>query len=158
MAEQTLGQFSRRITQIGANIPRNADKLVRKVALAADQVVVMETPVDTGRAKSNWIVTLGHAATDPIAPYAEGEGGDTAAANETAAQAQALGVIGRYNGDMRVAIFITNNLPYIDKLNKGSSKQAPAQYVEKALVTALSIIRGGVIKLSSDSGGTKYFI
>lgn len=157
MAGQTLDQFSRRITRVGAQIAANADRLVRTVALAADQVVVMETPVDTGRAKSNWIVALGSAPSGTIDPYASGEGGSTAGSNEAAALAQAERVISGYNGDMGVEIYITNNLPYIEELNRGSSAQAPAQYVETALATALSIIRGGTIRLTSGSGNTSWF-
>lgn len=157
MAGQTLTQFSRRITRLGAAVAANADRLTRTVALAADQIVVSETPVDTGRAKSNWIVALGSAPAANIAAYAEGEAGSTAAANEAAALAQAERVIAGYNGDMGVEIYISNSLPYIEELNRGSSAQAPAQYVETALATALSIIRGGTIRLTNDNGNTTLF-
>ncbi|QYW02124.1 minor tail protein [Stenotrophomonas phage Sonora] len=116
-----------------------------------------ETPVDTGRAKSNWIAGLGSAPAGNIEPYAEGESGSTAQSNEAAAMAQAEGVIGRYNGDLGVDIYISNNLPYIEELNKGSSAQAPAEFVETALATALSLIRGGTIKLTTASGQTRFF-
>ena len=82
--------------------------------------------------------------------------GSTAAANETAAQAQAEAVIKDYNGDHGLAIYITNNLPYIDALNSGTSAQAAAGYVETALRTVLSIIHSGVIKLTGSSG-TEYY-
>lgn len=157
MAGQTLLQFSRRIVRTGAQIAANADRLTRTVALAADQVVVMETPVDTGRAKSNWIVSLGSPASATIEPYAEGEAGSTAQSNESAAMAQAEQVIGRYNGDMGVEIHITNNLSYIEELNKGSSHQAPPQYVELGLAQALSIIQGGTIKLTGSTSGVRFF-
>lgn len=158
MAGQTLPQFSRRISQVADNIARNADRLTRRVALAADQAVVMETPVDTGRAKSNWIVTLGSPSGATINAYSEGEGGSTAAANEAAAQAQAESVISGYDGDAGLEIHITNNLPYIEELNQGSSMQAAPGYVEQALVQVLSIIRGGVIKLTGSSGTSTYGI
>lgn len=118
----------------------------------------METPVDTGRAKSNWIVTLGSPSGATINAYSEGEGGSTAAANEAAAQAQAESVISGYDGDAGLEIHITNNLPYIEELNQGSSMQAAPGYVEQALVQVLSIIRGGVIKLTGSSGTSTYGI
>lgn len=147
MAGQTLLQFSKRITKTGEQVAVNADRLVRAVALVADQIVVMGTPVDTGRAKSNWIVSLGSATTGEIGPYAPGEGGNTAQSNEAAALAQAERVIGQYDGDMGVGIHITNNVPYIEELNQGSSPQAPPNFVEDGIASAVSIIRSRAAKI-----------
>ncbi|WVW77406.1 tail completion or Neck1 protein [Stenotrophomonas phage vB_SmaS_Bhz59] len=145
------------MARIALGTQQNADRLTRTVALAADQAVVVSTPVDTGRAKSNWIVELGSAPSDTIEPYAEGEFGSTAAENEQAALQQGESVIAGYNGDLNVDIHITNNLPYIEELNAGSSYQAPANFVEIALVEALSIIRGGTIKLTGSTSGVRFF-
>lgn len=121
----------------GNNLARGADRLVRKVALAADQVVVVGTPVDTGRARSNWIAQVGGPATGVISAYAPGE------ASTQAAISQASGVIAGYvGGPTSPAIHITNNLPYIQKLNDGYSAQAPAGFVETALATAVTAIAG----------------
>ena len=57
----SLSEFSRRITLRGRKVAEGADALTRKVALAADQAVVSGTPVDTGRARSNWIAAIGSA-------------------------------------------------------------------------------------------------
>lgn len=136
----TLGQFARRIRAIGKGVEDNSNDLVKQVALVADQVVVVSTPVDTGRARSNWIASLGLPATQEIEPYAPGEGlgrGEGANAQAAIAQAQSEILTRRQGQD----IYISNNLPYIEKLNDGSSAQAPANFVAKAIQAAVSAVR-----------------
>lgn len=138
---QDLNQFSRRISLLGQRVADNSDNLARKVALAADQAVVSATPVDKGRARSNWIAQIGSAPSDIIEAYAPGEGGSTAAQNTQAAQAQAEAVIRNYRyGD---EIHITNNLPYIQRLNDGYSPQAGANFVESAVLEAAQVVQFG---------------
>ena len=136
----SLSEFSRRITLRGKKVTEGADSLVRKVALAADQAVVMATPVDTGRARSNWIVALDASPEQTIDPYAPGEAGSTEAANTQAAIDQGQSVIRGYNGDQNQEIHITNNLPYIQRLNDGYSAQAPANFVEQAVIEAVQVV------------------
>lgn len=152
-----LRGFSKRMKSIGRGVTQNADRLLRTVALVADQAVVMATPVDTGRAKSNWIAGLGSAPTDDIAPYSEGEGGSTAAANEQAAMEQAQGVIASYNGDRDSGVFLANNVSYIEQLNDGHSAQAPQNFVETALAQAIAAVPSGDILLRSESGNARFF-
>lgn len=137
----SLEQFSRRIAQIGAGVALEVDKTVRMAALAADQSVVLGTPVDKGRARSNWIVALGTPSRDTIEPYVPGEAGSTAGSNANAALAQGAATIGGYSGLLHGSIAISNNLPYIGRLNAGSSKQAPAGFVEKAVQSAVRAVR-----------------
>lgn len=129
-------EFSRRMATLGTRVAANADRVVRKVALATDQIVVMATPVDTGRARANWVAALDAAfiGTNP-APGSPGSG-----ANQALEQCRS--VVGEYDGDRNVAIHITNNLPYIRPLDDGSSKQAPRGFVLKAALTATRTVRG----------------
>lgn len=137
----TLGQFSKRIAQIGARVAERADVTVRATALAVDQTAVMATPVDTGRARSNWIVELNAPRRATVEPYSPGTGGSTAGANTTAALEQGRAVISTYNGLRDSAIAISNNLPYIGRLNEGSSAQAPAGFVQKAVQSGVREVR-----------------
>ena len=57
-----LRQFGRKIRVTGNVVEENGGKLLRSVALAVDAAVVLATPVDTGRARSNWQVEIGAAA------------------------------------------------------------------------------------------------
>ncbi len=143
----SLNEFSRRMGVLAGRIGGNTTRLVRKTALAADQAVVSGTPVDTGRARSNWIVELNGAAgeDDIIGPYVAGEGGSTGDSNVAAALAQGEAVISRYVSGQDQSIHITNNLPYIGALNDGSSAQAPANFVQEAIMEAVQAVNSSRI-------------
>lgn len=134
-----LGQFGRRMHQLGATVEGNAHKAVRAVALAVDQTVVIATPVDTGRARSNWQVQVGAAPTDVREAYVPGVGATTGGQNAQAAIEQGKMAISAASPGL--AIHITNNLSYIGKLNEGHSAQAPAGFVEEAVQNGVSTIR-----------------
>lgn len=137
----SLSQFSSRMARIAVNIPEQADKAVRKAALACDQAIVMATPVDTGRARSNWIASLNTASGDEVDPYAPGQEGSTAGANTQAALEQAQAVVAGYDGDRHSSVHITNNLPYIGPLNDGHSAQAPAGFVSTGVQAGVAAVK-----------------
>lgn len=135
-----LRQFAGRIRVMGKRIEKNADAMTRKVALAVDSAVVIATPVDTGRARSNWQVNLGSPADGTREAYTPGAEGSTGGANAQAAIDQGRAEIAKYKGGS--AIHITNNLPYIGRLNDGHSAQAPAGFVEKAVLVGVAAAQG----------------
>lgn len=123
-----FGEFSRRMEFRADELGDNVDKLIRKIGIVADQAIVFATPVDKGVARSNWVVSLDRAFEGTIPAYAPGEGlGVGEAANAQAAIQQALAVIASRRPGQ--SIVIANNLPYIEPLNQGSSRQAPAGFV-----------------------------
>jgi len=132
-------EFGKRMQKHGENVERNASALVRKCALAVDATVVLATPVDEGRARANWQVALGGPASGEIDPYAPGKGGSSGAANASAALAQGKAVIATHT---KGAIHVTNNLPYIGRLNDGYSAQAPAGFVQTAVLAGVKAVRG----------------
>ena len=116
----------------GNNVPREANRVKRLVALAVDQAVVLGTPVDTGTARSNWIVSVNTAAQQTqkaYAPLVDGDMSETTNAQEALSQGKAVIKRSRPGQD----IHITNNLSYITALNEGRSAQAPAAFVEEAV-------------------------
>lgn len=141
----SLNEFTRRIRARANAVGDKVTKAVRRVAITADAAVVMATPVDTGRARSNWIVALSAPASGVIEPYAPGEGGSTGPANTQAALDQGEQVITGYTAGHDIEIHITNNLPYIQRLNDGHSAQAPANFVETAVAEAVAAARRGVL-------------
>jgi len=143
-----LRQFSIRIRKLGSNVETNAVKLVRKVALSVDSTVVMGTPVDTGRARSNWQVEIGKPARGTVEAYAPGKEGSTGGQNAQIALALGAGVIATYKGGE--SIHLTNNLPYIGALNRGHSAQAPSGFVETAVLDGVAQVKGA--KLLPDNG------
>ncbi len=143
-----LRGFAQEMRAAGSAAARNAGQLVQKAALAADQAVVLATPVDTGRARLNWLVGIGTPRRDVIGDVPRGPGSTAAtaqlrgsqgagAASESLSAAQAA-LIGYRDGD----IWLSNNLPYIVPLNDGHSRQAPAGFIQLAIIAALNAIRG----------------
>lgn len=120
------GEFAKSLRLIGQKIEENTDKLTRQAALMIDQAVVMATPVKTGRARANWRVGVG-APNPEVLPAPS-----TPGAGVQAAIAEGQQVIAGFNTEGGEGeIHISNNLPYIGRLNYGNSKQAPRYFVEQ---------------------------
>lgn len=137
----SLDQFSKEITRIGVEIAERSDATVRAAAIAIDQAVVTATPVDTGRARSNWIAEVDAPSRIVREPFVPGSLGSTGAENVRASTLDAARKIARYNGDRNIFIAISNNLGYINSLNSGSSQQAPAGFVQFAVQAAAGVVR-----------------
>ena len=128
--------FSRRLRQIGKRIEKNAVDIVRRAALAGDQTAVTTTPVDTGRARSNWSVSIGSRdLTGLDEPDSPTQGQDGALAQgRRVVQTWELGA---------GTIFIQNNLPYIQRLEDGYSAQAPAGMLQSSRLAIEEVVRQG---------------
>ncbi len=125
-----LDQFTRDLASFSAGIEQEVNKVKRKAALQILTSVTLATPVDTGRARGNWNVRIG--APDGGASENKDRSGGATIAKGSAVISRAL---------PNDTVFITNNLPYIVSLNDGSSKQAPAKFVERATQAAIESIR-----------------
>jgi hypothetical protein len=131
-----LSGFAKLMRITAKSVIVKSDNLVADVVLAIDQAVVLATPVRTGRARANWRVSLEEMNNETRPTPDSPEQG--------AAQALVEGeqVVKKYRqGDDKKVVHITNSLPYIGKLNAGSSKQAPANFVHTATMLALKAIR-----------------
>jgi hypothetical protein len=128
-----LRGFAKSIRLRGEAVVANTDEVVRRVALLIDTAVVMATPVKTGRARANWRAGVGAAPAEEV-PAPSSPGGGVQEALD-----QARSVVASYQGGSE--IHITNNLPYIGRLNAGHSSQAPAGFVELAVVRAAAALK-----------------
>lgn len=100
------------------------EKTVRAVTLVVDKTLADTTPVDTGRARANWLPSLNAPDTRQV----------------EAGQKEDVGpVLASYR--IKDTIYISNNLPYIRRLNDGWSKQAPAGFVDRALAIAKRAVK-----------------
>lgn len=140
----TPDEFAKAIKMYADGIQTTVPQLVRKTALAIDQAVVLATPVDTGRARSNWLVSVDAPATEEIDAYSPGKEGSTAGPNAQAAIDQGQEAVATYGPDNK-SIHITNNVPYIGRLNEGHSAQAPANFVEQAIDAGIAAVQGSKI-------------
>lgn len=91
------------------------DKLYRAKVLKTFTGIVTKTPVDTGRARSNWFVTAN-------VPY---RGSVVGTEGQQINRTVDMGAV--RSGKQEFATFyLTNNLPYIERLEFGYSNQAPS--------------------------------
>ena len=128
-------QFIRNIQRRGGQVEDGVDRIVKAAALEIDAAVVQATPVDTGRARSNWIVQINRAATGQVTSSSFDRSGQGAIT-------QGMGVIRSFNVRNDSSIHITNNTPYIGDLNNGTSAQAPANFVQQAVSNGAAAVRG----------------
>lgn len=132
-----LSDLDNRMNRLSKKLSGEVNKFVRKVAFIADQNVVFATPVDTGRARSNWLVSVNSPVNETIQPYKAGSAlGVGEVANASAATDQALAALAGRRNDQD--IYIQNNLVYISRLNEGHSQQAPANFVQMAVKNAVN--------------------
>lgn len=97
------------------------NKLMRGLGFEALNRLMLKTPVDTGRARANWNTSVGRPDTST---------NDAATSSDVASkQAEGATVIARTDFAGGDDLYVTNGLPYIDDLEKGHSKQAPAGMV-----------------------------
>lgn len=134
---KSIHGFEADLTAFAKLVDVELDQVIHRIALEVFSKIVQRTPVDTGRARSNWIMTEG----EPSGAIPHGEN-----VTFTASQASLMASINRISQvtpGVKV-IFVTNNLPYIITLEEGGygdgpktvggySIQAPAGMVKLAL-------------------------
>ena len=104
-----------------------------EIAINLNRQLEEDTPKKTGLASKNWIASKAAASGAAVYPKA-------AAA---AAQAAGLDSVRRtFDAKRDKQIIIENNVPYISGLNDGSSRKAPAGFVQGAIARAVAALRG----------------
>ncbi len=110
-------EFALQLDAEFAEMIEEAHEFVALVGLYALRGVVNKSPVDTGRFKANWQLSIGTPLTGTLDEF-DINGGVTIQKGQTSAMAYAA--LEGYP-----PIWITNNLPYAEPLEDGSSMQAP---------------------------------
>ena len=107
--------------KIEAKIDRTLNQGIRATLFEVSAAIIKDTPADTGRARGNWQASVGRGATGEVSvgSVRSGEAKAIADVNQTVSVAV---------GDL---YYLTNNLPYIERLEYGWSKQAPGGMVRK---------------------------
>lgn len=108
--------WSKSLSGFAREVEQEQNKRLRAAALQAFQGVIERSPVDTGAFRGNNRVSVG----------SPDDGYDESATDATgdATQAEGMQIIGRVNKAFDV-IYVSNNLPYAERLEHGSSTQAP---------------------------------
>ena len=114
--------FSAELEEAKEELRQNFIGFHKKLAIEAMRRIVLRTPVDTGRARGNWRLTIGELPTEPTDQVDKGGG---ATIEDGIARLQLLGV-----GEV---VYISNSLPYILRLEDGHSDRSPEGMVEVTL-------------------------
>lgn len=110
-------------------INKTVGNIWRRTAFLIDQNIVPRTPVLDGYARMNWQVSF----NEPITSELDETDRSGNLAIQRALQTIEAGKTINYG-----TIHIRNNLPYIEKLNNGSSEQAPKNFVQMGISGGLS--------------------
>ena len=121
-------QFAANLINYANTVPRaQLDTHQKAVVTSLFSRIVDRTPVDKGQAKGNWKIGIGEPAEG--AEYMGGQraslGGDFGA-NSAAAEANSLEQLSKLREKLNgKVVWISNDTPYIQLLEEGSSSQAP---------------------------------
>jgi hypothetical protein len=120
--------------RIGAQLRKEIETACKALVLEINRELRKATPVDTGNARAHWVPSVG----SPFAGAADG-----------ASYQQGVATVLSFKlGDG--VLYVSNNVPYIRRLNEGHSRQAPALFIEAAVDRAFAKVEAkyqGRIKL-----------
>jgi hypothetical protein len=129
---RTLTDLANSLEKRAAKLEDEASRLAVRTAETVLGDLVNVTPVDTSQALSNWQIGVGAPVDASIAPYFPGEKGSTQSSSAASALAEGQAALKLKKPGQ--PIYISNVLRYIGRLNEGSSSQAPAGFVERAVL------------------------
>ena len=107
--------------ELDEEVVETVNALARLQAFEATGALKDATPVDTGRARNSW------ALVENRNQFLDAKSGSQTP------------FIGPPSKDEIEVLYITNGTPYIEDLNQGSSKQAPARFVETTMLKYFSV-------------------
>jgi len=123
-----MGKFALDLNRFAKKAGVNAEKVVRKTVLDITYSLVDMSPVDTGRFKNNWQVATGSINRDT----------NSKTDSKMRAESSMLGF------NIGETVYISNSLPYAQRLEDGHSSQAPSGMVKVTLVKYQSFIKNAV--------------
>lgn len=131
MVIRNLDSFNRGVKNFSSRLlPEQQVIFQKRVVFEVLRRVILRTPVDSGRARGGWQVTIGSAPES--SPLSFDTDGNSAIENGVSA----LGELGPFQ-----VVFVSNNVVYIQFLDEGSSSQAPKGIVSVALAQVRDILR-----------------
>lgn len=141
-----LAGLATNMRRLGSRVRKGGERLKNECAFAILRSVVYRTPVGNkniwleplkapigyvgGRARANWFVGVG-APNTSIVDISDPGGTGPIMAGKTV-----------IDGSGNAPVHLNNNLPYIMPLNEGWSSQAPAGFIDMAILDGLAAIRG----------------
>ena len=120
----------RQVKAIVEDIEKVTSGIMVKLASSIHGELVKTTPVDTGWARANWVATAG--APFSFKAKAVKDPQPSNIASLSLKQQASIVRLSAYRLSAG-ALFITNNVPYINRLNHGHSKQQPPGFIQRSI-------------------------
>lgn len=122
----TTQTFEGQLEAFARAVGKSLNQTCKGITIKWFQSTILSTPVDTGRARGNWQMTLGVPAVGVI------DRTDKTGTTVISDVRRMVGGVGSVN-------YLTNNLEYVSDLEYGSSTQAPEGMVRvnHARITAI---------------------
>lgn len=109
------------------------ERTIIKIVLDIVANLQEATPVLTGWARANWVPSLTRPFDQVAGSAAEAKQGTLDLQPQQTGMAEVLGYRLRAG-----SVFVSNNVPYITRLNEGHSQKAPAGFVQDAIEKAVT--------------------
>ena len=130
MAVYPYGSMPTLVNSLRSAVKVGAQMIMKEVAAAGHKAMVDAMPVDTALAVSNWIVKLGSPAYGVIKPHVTSIRGSGAGQAKSITKARGIAVL---HGYQTGSIFISNKVPYMGYIERGSRTIRPHAPVAKGL-------------------------
>jgi len=115
------------LNNLMVDISKRSDEGAKRLLLDIHGRLLESTPVLTGWAVNNWIPSV-------RVPFVMTDGSPENVSDSEQSKGVASVVWWKF---FQGPAYITNNVPYIIRLNEGSSKQAPKGFVDRAVKEAV---------------------
>ena len=109
-----MGDFSLSMNELLKQVNGNVENVVKKSVFDLTSAIIKDTPTDTSRAKNNWLISF-NTPIDDVSNKLDNSG--NIAISEASQKI--------FNNKVPMVYWIQNNLPYIERLEYGWSKQSP---------------------------------
>lgn len=109
------------------------ERLMRSLTLEVTANLIEATPVDTGWARANWVPNIRVPIEVTSGTRQQAEEGVI----DRGPQQQGIDTVATQYRLPNGAIFVSNNVDYILRLNEGSSTQAPSGFVQVEILRAI---------------------
>lgn len=129
---------SSRVFPVVKELRKYTGRVRRAIVLELKDILFFTTPFATGHARSNWIPSMGF-------PHRGVEGSREAVSY--AAQERGTAAVSKEPEESTRVANLSNSVSYLPHLNKGSSQQAGAHFVEAAIAQAKVNVRRSIGRL-----------
>jgi len=117
-------QFKARIRVTGDPYNRkDIDRFFRQICMSIYRDVIIGTPVDTGRARNNWDLSMNTASSSYDPNAGEGKSASRGMSGRSGIKFTSANAKLKVNEARLTTVHITNNTPYIEALEQGHSPQ-----------------------------------